>query len=268
MQDVRSLVQEEVERFEVERQLLKIATGGLYRAPISVPRKVLNVACNASGFWCLDVAEKFWKTAEVVGVDSDDALLVEALRKKGIHPANFHFVQLDLLNNPLPFEDHSFDFTYARFLSLSVPVLCWGNLLTEMVRVTKPGGYVEVVDQEAGQTKSGAFLTLREAVQHWMRQQNLHPAPGPYLADWLCEAHLVRVEGRRILVGSGPQESRQQRLLLANFGAMFSHLQPLVIQAGIISAEGYASALERLKADLQTGGLIWPITHAYGMRPL
>jgi SAM-dependent methyltransferase len=62
---------------------------------------------------------------------------------KIIKPRNVFFVQGDILDG-LPFEDNTFDFVHQRFLLFAYPLDKWQNVINDMVRVLKPGGYLEV----------------------------------------------------------------------------------------------------------------------------
>ena len=58
-------------------------------------------------------------------------------------PRNVNFVQANALNG-LPFEDNTFDYVFQRFLVVAYPKDKWGFMISELVRVLKPGGYLEV----------------------------------------------------------------------------------------------------------------------------
>jgi ubiquinone/menaquinone biosynthesis C-methylase UbiE len=64
-----------------------------------------------------------------------------------IKPTNAHFQQHDMLDG-LPFDDESMDFIFMRQMTTSVSKLQLHALLTEIARVLKPNGYLEIVDVE------------------------------------------------------------------------------------------------------------------------
>ncbi|CAG8825611.1 8805_t:CDS:1, partial [Cetraspora pellucida] len=57
-------------------------------------------------------------------------------------PLNAEFIQANVLER-LPFEDNTFDFIFQRFLLSGIPVNKWVSMINELVRVLKPGGYLE-----------------------------------------------------------------------------------------------------------------------------
>ncbi len=58
-------------------------------------------------------------------------------------PQNVHFVQANALDG-LPFKDNTFDYVFQRFLVVAYPKDKWSFMISELVRVLKPGGYLEV----------------------------------------------------------------------------------------------------------------------------
>lgn len=58
------------------------------------------------------------------------------------HP-NCKFQIVDTLKG-LPFDDDTFDYVFQRCQALSYPEKTWPNVIDELVRVTKPGGTIEL----------------------------------------------------------------------------------------------------------------------------
>ncbi|KAG9038986.1 hypothetical protein FRB95_013664 [Tulasnella sp. JGI-2019a] len=102
------------------------------------PERSLDLGCG-TGRWVLDTA-RVWKTTQFVGFDlvsiqPDPSLYSDiADRIQWVH-GNFL--------TRLPFDDHSFDHVYARSLEMAIPENKWDFVLTEIVRVLKPGGAAE-----------------------------------------------------------------------------------------------------------------------------
>jgi len=112
--------------------------------------EVANVVQLPSGCRLLDVATgtgarafAFANSArEVVGIDMSEAMLRIARRKNRF--SNVTFQQADAAD--LPFEDDSFDASCVSFALHEMPSSIRDRVVREMVRVTKPGGLVIVVD--------------------------------------------------------------------------------------------------------------------------
>lgn len=59
---------------------------------------------------------------------------------------NLDFHRMNAIDAKLPFEDNSFDFVKQRLVTSSFTVADWKRVIEELVRVTKPGGYIELVE--------------------------------------------------------------------------------------------------------------------------
>jgi ubiquinone/menaquinone biosynthesis C-methylase UbiE len=255
-------------RLDLQHHLLKLALGSNYRAPVRQPRAILDVACG-TGIWCRELALEF-HDAEVVGFDIDSTPM-EASRQRlgprGEFPANFRFLEANALK-PFPFEDNHFDFTHARLLAGFLPIAQWFAVLNEMVRVTRPGGYIELVENELPSSPSEAFNFLVVISLQMVRKYGLYEGAGPHLTDLLRQAGLERVQQRRVVLGAGRYASRQQRLLITDLVAGAENFKPIALKARLVSDEAYSAALARDRDELTRMGVTWPYTCAYGMKPL
>lgn len=257
----------EGDRLDLQHHLLKVAAGKNYRAPLRQPRAILDVACG-TGLWCREMASEF-KHAQVTGFDIDRTPLersLERLDPKGMFPPNFTFLEADALK-PFPFADQSFDFTHARFISPFLPIKHWPHVVAEMVRVTRSGGYVELVDFDTPESHSPTLNLFREAVfQRLCAMQGLHEGAAPYLANYLHQAGLTRVQERRVVLGDGPPGNRQQRLLIADATSFTASLQPVVVKLDLMSDAEFSALLAKLHEELPRAGYAWPVTFAYSIK--
>jgi ubiquinone/menaquinone biosynthesis C-methylase UbiE len=107
------------------------------------PTKVLDLGTGC-GAWCLDAARE-WKNAEFIGLDmvpcqTPLAQLTDPDLQKRISWVVANFLE------ELPFPTASFDFVHVRFVgAYSLQEDQWDAFLTEMTRVLKPDGRLEVV---------------------------------------------------------------------------------------------------------------------------
>ncbi len=255
-------------RLDLQHHLLKLALGGNYRTPVRQPRAILDVA-SGTGIWCRELAQEF-SGSQVMGFDVDSTPM-EASRQRlgpsGQFPANFHFQEANALK-PFPFDDNSFDFTHARLLAGFLPIKQWPAVLNEMVRVTRPGGYIELVENELPSSPSQAFNFLVGVSLQMLRKYGLYEGAGPHLTDLLRQAGLERVQQRRVVLGTGRFASRQQRLMITDLVAGAENFQPLAIKTGLVSEAEYSAALARDRDELTRMGVTWAYTCAYGMKPL
>jgi ubiquinone/menaquinone biosynthesis C-methylase UbiE len=90
---------------------------------------------------------------------------IAAMYPSTIKPGNANFLQHDILKPSLPFDDESFDFIYMRQMMTSLTKGQLIRFLTEITRVLKPNGHLEIVDvecqiQRAGPSTSSLINTL------------------------------------------------------------------------------------------------------------
>jgi len=112
-----------------------------FKTPADIPSKVLDVGCG-SALWCADVADEFAARGrpdvQFIGLDVVPI-------QPDLPGANFTYVQHNLLNGTLPFESNSFDYVFARELSMCIPnTMKDVQILDEYLRVLKKGGTLEI----------------------------------------------------------------------------------------------------------------------------
>jgi len=120
--------------------MFKLGTGRLYHAPVVNPRAILDVG-TAGGIWVKEMAQVFTK-ARVFGCD-----LVEDMFNRVGMPPNAILEIGDIIQG-LPYPDATFDYVHQRFLCYAIPDAAWGQVLVELFRVTRPGGWVELVESD------------------------------------------------------------------------------------------------------------------------
>lgn len=106
---------------------------------------VLDVGCGV-GVDTIPLAQIVGPTGKVVGIDIDEASIAEARRraeKAGVSEWTEHRVA-DAAD--MPFEDNTFDACHSErlFMHLTNP----DEVLDEMIRVTKPGGRIVLIDPD------------------------------------------------------------------------------------------------------------------------
>jgi ubiquinone/menaquinone biosynthesis C-methylase UbiE len=91
-----------------------------------------------------------YQHAHFTGVD------VAQLYPLEIKPQNVSFVQSNVLTG-LPFEDNTFDYVHMRFMIFAFTLKNWELAIRELVRVCKPGGYIEIVEKDILWFNEGPF---------------------------------------------------------------------------------------------------------------
>ncbi|CAG8727610.1 28551_t:CDS:2, partial [Dentiscutata erythropus] len=96
--------------------------------------------CGA-GSWSFDMASTY-PSINVVGLD------ISPYQPTQIKPDNFTFVKANVQER-IPFDDNTFDFVFQRYLIGGHSKEKWPNVINEMVRVLKPGGFLELCEPSA-----------------------------------------------------------------------------------------------------------------------
>lgn len=148
---------EEDQRLDLQHHALFHALGNHYLAPISKNvRTILDVG-TGTGIWAGEMARLF-PNALVAGLD----LSAASFRPPALE--NCYLGEGNVLTG-LPFPAGFFSYTHQRLLSAGITALKWPGVVRELVRVTRPGGWLEMVEidnqlKDAGPAtaKAGAFL--------------------------------------------------------------------------------------------------------------
>lgn len=181
---------EEVGRLDFQHYLLRTGFQGNYAAPIGQPSYILDVG-TGSARWAMEMAALF-PHAQVIGLDLVPPAMDERqVPGRGLEqrPTNYHFQVGNVLEG-LPFPDGSIDFVHMRSLTSALPRAAWPGVVTELARVTRPGGWVELAEfgtPEAGgpgltglwqswvdlSAKRGVDLNIGSAVSSMLRGAGL-----------------------------------------------------------------------------------------------
>jgi SAM-dependent methyltransferase len=202
----------------------------------------------------------------VVGLDRDPAMLAMARRSTAERDiSGVRLVQGEAADTGLP--DASFDLVHERLVFVNVPHP--ERVLTEMVRLTRPGGWIALQDADAStwtcEPPHPAWTRLSDAVFEAWRANGLDREIGRRLGTMLRAVGLVDVQvvPNLHLFGS---DDPMQRLMLV-FAERF---RPRVLRAGSLTEAELDDLLADVRAHLDAPGTL--VTHyalyqAWGRRP-
>ncbi|KAF9438973.1 hypothetical protein BGZ76_002266 [Entomortierella beljakovae] len=192
-----------------QHALLKCFFRGNYHAPLDKLNlgSILDVGCG-SGLWMNDMATEFPLT-EIHGVDIN----VPSRRRRAkttrqmsdssnpsspslnhsssftdsnsaetdALPSNCFFHKADI-SAGLPFADNVFDYCHVRLVLWGYPLNSFPDLLNELIRVTKKGGWVEFVDMDPCILKA---TETGECINEWIKTGLIHSNMDPDLVKTL-----------------------------------------------------------------------------------
>lgn len=130
----------------------------------------------------------------------------------------------------LPFADGRFDFIHQRALISGVPVKSWQMVVQDLVRVARPGGWVELVECPPWFESAGPVTTrLCGLLQQVVRARGLDSVGIVFegLDDHLRRAGLVDVGKRVVDLAVGEWGGRVGSLMATDCRALFMRLTPV-----------------------------------------
>lgn len=209
----------EDERLRFQHYALHHAFGNHYLAPLSPDTRTILDVGSGTGIWAMDMAQQF-PQAQIIGVDVALTSLPQVL------PGTCLFCHADILKS-LPFPSHQFDFTHQRLLALAIPAPRWPDVVRELVRVTRPQGWIELLEVGITVQNTGPAT---ERLLSWLR--DISQALGieltmvTLLADLLKQAGCQAVEAQDIPVPLGSWAGRSGEMLKLDALRAFQALRP------------------------------------------
>lgn len=253
----------EVDRLNQQHHLLKMATGKrTYFAPITNPHMILDVA-SGTGIWGREVAKHF-KQATVWNVDKDEAIHAQAKRVIPI-PDNYLFREGWEYPAPLPFKDAMFDYVHARLIGLFVPAARWPAMIQDMLRVTRPGGWIGLMEGGLFETRSQTANLLQEAAKAMLSRYGLEPNAGPRLVEWAREAGLTSLKRKVIPVGT---TLKQRDVLIQNMCTAVADAAENLIKEGLFSRDEMEDIKFALPLELRALGVQINFYAVWGQKPV
>ena len=258
---------QEVNRLDFQHYMLRYALRGNYAAPLNQPQSILDVG-SGTGRWAMEMAQLF-PYANVVGTDLVEPKAETAAASLGYgldkRPDNYAFVQGNLLEG-LPFADGAFDFVHVRLLLFAISSDKWPLVAREVLRVTKPGGWVESV--ETGPQRNGG--PAMDALVQWItvasQRRGVDPLLGPRIASYYANAGATGMDVREVSIPVGRNGGRLGSMADVDVFGVVGSVQPLIVASGIADGQMYAGAMAQARADLDRWHCTLPFYIAYGQK--
>lgn len=234
----------EVNRLDFQHYIYRQVLHTNFRAPIIHPRSIFDVGCG-TGIWCKEMAQQF-PLAHVCGID------LEQLKETTVLPAPYQFLQADVLHG-LPLPSNSADFVHQRLLLASaIPTNRWGEMLQELLRVTRPGGWLELV--EVGVEGSHLGPLTRQFFEWGITAslaRGLDARQVPYVDQYLRRAGAHHVRLWWVDVPMDTRAGRIGLMMQMNLMNAFGALKGLYLSHGESEAE-FEHLLQRLPAEWES----------------
>lgn len=237
-------------------------------------QNVLDIGCGPGG-WVLDVAYALPKV-EVAGVDISKTMIAYAharARSQGLNNATFQVMDV---KQTLEFSDNSFDLVNARFL---VNVLFkdeWPGLISECVRILRPGGTLRWTETDMfGLTNSPIYEhSIAMALQAEKRAGYSFSPDGrtngitPVLPRMMKQAGCVNIQLKPHLLNfSAGEEAWQDFFDTARVAGEL--MRPFMIKSGLMTEEQALQQYQQGLAEMQSEDFcgLWYYMTAWGQKP-
>ena len=219
---------------------------GDYSAPLRAPTAILDVACG-TGRWVFEMARRF-PHATVCGFD----LQPPSFMQHTDLPPNCFLLQGDALQR-YPYDDRSFDFTMVRANSAFTPRARWQDRVSEITRVTREGGWIEIRDFDVVISESPAVSQLTRLFTQLAEKLKIYPGVGPHLSHILHQAGLrnVRSLSRHVqhiprTIGSG---SSGGQLMIVDYLALLEKVTDRIVEMRLATKEHWQAQLAQARVE-------------------
>ncbi|CAB4420613.1 unnamed protein product [Rhizophagus irregularis] len=215
--------------------------------------KVLDVSCGP-GAWLMEMATVYGQT-QFVGVDLIPTFPTE------IKPQNLKFKQFDVLNG-LPFNDNEFDLVCIQNSSLCFTETQWKEIvIPEMVRVTKPNGWVELMDVEFNiQNLPKNFEPLYDGFDKYCKLHDINLEIIPRLGK-LLQTHSsgkmtdFNEDIRKLLyyenIDTDSQINMTRKLSKENISSFYHTISPIILPILEITKEEYDEIIDTININFE-----------------
>jgi SAM-dependent methyltransferase len=251
----------EIDRLDIQHYAVRDAVGANYLAPIERPVYVLDIGCGP-GQWAYDLCGEF-PEALVVGLD--------LVPSKPSRPPNFRFVRANALQG-LPLRPDWFDFVHQRFMIAGIPVRSFALLVAELARVTRPGGWIELVESHSDRWLSPTGPATRRLQELSGRLGTavgidttgiVHDSLGRYLE----EAGIVDVHSHAVTVPVGVWGGPLGELAATDFRAVFARLGELLVSRLGVPSEDVSDLRSMAHEEFERLHTSWAFTLVWGRKP-
>ncbi|KAG0227839.1 hypothetical protein BGW41_003654 [Actinomortierella wolfii] len=252
---------EEMDRLHLQHYVVRHAFGGNTRAKFDgkIHKDVLDVGCGP-GTWILEMSTEHTET-NFTGID------ISAVWPTEIRPRNCRFHVVNAFEG-LPFEDNTFDFVYQRFMIMAYPATAWPFVISELVRVTKPGGIIELTECPVSTKANGPEMErLLAVLETGCNAKGLDTKAAKKLEGWLKDAGLTNVTACHASIPVGAWGSKVGQLMKENMTALWTSLRGFIKELTGMNDQQYEAVIRRIMAECEVSKCYTNCYCAWGIKP-
>ncbi|KAI8801405.1 S-adenosyl-L-methionine-dependent methyltransferase [Cladochytrium replicatum] len=170
--------------------------------------KVLDVGCGTA-IWLSEMYRDF-PTGEYHGVDITTTAWSDVFLRLG---AQISLIRANVLER-LPYPDNTFDYVHQQALIAGIPSNMWPQVISELVRVLKPGGYLDLSEADPLPLMAPTPRAERfhEMIENMFKARNLDFRKGEIgrLCSWCGDVVINSMLSIRVARTSGPEPRSHQ----------------------------------------------------------
>jgi len=252
----------EINRLDFQHYMLHSYLRANFLAPVTQPNDILDVG-SGTGRWAIQLAQQFPR-ANVVSLDIEapterQSALIET------QPENCVFIVGNVLKG-LPFPNASFDFVHQRLLMGAIPGQAWPGVASELARVTRPGGWVELVEAAPVPSDTPALGQLHAWMRGATQMRGLDITISGRIGDLLRQAGLQQVTYQELPIPIGQHGGRLGLMAETQYDALFQTFRPPLVARGITDDVTFDRVMREAHHEIATHRFISPYFIAYGQR--
>ncbi|CEP15274.1 hypothetical protein [Parasitella parasitica] len=247
----KSIAQEdfrESDRLQRLHYLLKSARKSNTWGEIGGSMTIVDVG-TGNGIWALEMASE-QLDCKVIGLD-----LRPPSEQQG-RPKNLNYHEADI-TEIWPFESNSVDFIFQRNMGQSIQKDQWSHVLSEMYRVLKPGGTIELLEADLVHHNPGPVQrAFDEFYQNQCAEDGLDFAFTGIISKELEAIGFSELDHRTldIPIGEWPQDSELKQFGFINKEiqkAFLRNRKSFYVSKWGISPEDYEMAVQEVLAEFE-----------------
>ena len=185
--------------------------------------------------------------ALVTGID------LSAVFPSAIIPSNCRFLQHNI-NEPFPFPDNHFDFVYQRLLISGLTAENWHKVLQELERITKPGGWIELVEVDSHGGNNGPYsLKIWDWITAAFASRGIDSGfvRDPGLASVMTKAGVENVTLVTLKLPTGKFGGKIGQLLKENLFSFWNAITPMIVHGAGADKVEFEEALGKADREVE-----------------
>ncbi|CAG8769312.1 1086_t:CDS:2, partial [Gigaspora rosea] len=183
---------------------------------------------------------------EIVGLD------ISPVQPTQIKPKNFNFVKANVMEG-LPFEDNTFDFVFQRYMFTGCIKKKWPYLINEIVRVLKPGGFLELSEPskifDLGLATHRLFNSLIELLEQEGLDSDIYQKLDNYLQNQ-GQLENIKKEVKQNYHGVKSNDIKLSKVIVSNMVSAYESFKPALLKILQISNEEFVELVKTSEKEL------------------